>query len=409
MWKGWISELYILPKFHFSYYGFEWVKTLPGNGMYVLFALLLVAALFITFGLFYRLAAVVFFLLFTYVELIDKTAYLNHYYFVSLISFLLIFMPANRRLSLDVAWLKIKPSSTVPAWTINILKFQLFVVYFYAGAAKLNTDWLIHALPLKIWLPAKSHLPVIGWFLKYEVTAYVFSWAGAIYDLTVPFLLLNKKARGFAFLAVVIFHALTSILFPIGMFPYIMTLSVLIFFSASFHERILRGLEKISGAPNDLAHTRWTVGKPIGYLLVFFCLVQVLFPWRFALYPGHLFWTEQGYRFSWRVMLMEKMGSTTFRVTDGESHKSALVANYDYLTPLQEREMSAQPDMILQFAHFLADEYRKQGFRSPEVTVQSMVTLNGSRSQPFIDPTVNLAAIRENWQHKTWILPYSAN
>lgn len=405
--KGWIYDLYILPKYHFTYYGFDWVKPLPEQGMYMLFALLFCSALFILLGLFYRISTIVFFTLFTYVELIDKTTYLNHYYFVSLIAFLLIFLPANRRFSIDATWLGKKSSHLVPAWTINILKFQLFVVYFFAGLAKLNADWLYHALPLKIWLPASSHLPLIGPLLKYEITAYLFSWGGALYDLTIVFFLLNKRTRGMAFLSVVIFHTLTGFLFPIGMFPYIMTVSVLIFFSASFHENILRAGERLFRVSARLAtESRFKLGKAVSAVLVFYCIIQIVFPLRFMLYPGNLFWNEEGYRFSWRVMLMEKMGSTTFKITDPNSKNTAIIGNYDYLTRLQEKEMSSQPDMILQFAQYLKDEFQEKGIENPIVTVESQVTLNGRKSQPFINKSTNLAAQKEGWEHKNWILPF---
>ena len=81
---------------------------MPGNGMFVVFAVMILCALFITLGLFYRAAAAGFFLLFTCVELLDKTNYLNHYYFVSIVSMVLCFLPANKYASLDVrfGWTK---------------------------------------------------------------------------------------------------------------------------------------------------------------------------------------------------------------------------------------------------------------------------------------------------------------
>jgi uncharacterized membrane protein YphA (DoxX/SURF4 family) len=160
--RGWIEELYIKPKFHFTYFGFEWIKPLPGAGMYIVYAMIVAAALFIALGLFYRIAAVIFFIGFTYVELIDATTYLNHYYFISLAAFLMIWVPANRKYSADVYLKLTRPSDVVPAWTIGIIRFQLAVVYIFAGLAKLNYDWLIDAKPMRIWLPAKSHLPVVG-------------------------------------------------------------------------------------------------------------------------------------------------------------------------------------------------------------------------------------------------------
>ena len=154
--KGWVEQLYITPKFFFTYDGFSWIKPLGSIEMYALFTLLLLSAIGIFLGFFYRVSTIIFFLLFTYVELIDKTNYLNHYYFVSLISFYLIFLPAHRNLSLDRYFGRVSPSNFIPRWNIDILKIQLGIVYFFAGIAKLNSDWILHALPLKIWLPSES-------------------------------------------------------------------------------------------------------------------------------------------------------------------------------------------------------------------------------------------------------------
>ena len=48
-----IARHYIIPKFHFKYYGFHWVRVLPGDGMYYVFVLLGILALLIVLGLFH--------------------------------------------------------------------------------------------------------------------------------------------------------------------------------------------------------------------------------------------------------------------------------------------------------------------------------------------------------------------
>ena len=77
-----------------------------------------------------------------------------------------MFVPAHRSFSMDVLRNPALEVATAPAWTINIFKLQLGIVYFFAGLAKLNPDWLFDAMPLRIWLPANAHLPVIGWLLE---------------------------------------------------------------------------------------------------------------------------------------------------------------------------------------------------------------------------------------------------
>ena len=406
--KGWIHELYIQPRHFFPFYGFEFVQPL-GKYTYVLFAICALCALMVALGWFYRIAITGLFLSFTYIELIDKSTYLNHYYFVSVICLMMVFLPAHVYYSVDARRLQGLRSETIPQWCIDALKFFVCLVYLYAGLAKINTDWLVHAQPLRIWLPAKNDLPVIGPLFNYEWVAYAFSWAGCLYDLTIPFLLLRARTRPYAYVAVVIFHLLTALLFPIGMFPYIMIATALIFFSAEFHQRILSRLSRIFRVtPNVTAPEkvhRPAVARTYVLPAVFsiFLLVQTLMPLRYHLYPGELFWTEEGYRFSWRVMLVEKAGYAQFIVRDADG-RQVVVDNGEFLTPLQEKMMATQPDMILQYAHILRDHFARRGFKSPEVYVDSYVALNGRLGRPLVSSTTDLARETDSFGHKDWIL-----
>src|SRR6056297_2383303 len=323
--NGWIEKLYIEPTFFFSYYGFEWVQPL-GSWTYLIFTICGASAIFVSLGYHYRVAIITFFLSFTYIELMDKTTYLNHYYFISILSFLMIFLPAHAYYSFDAYRSETLRSQQVPRWSIDSIKLLLGIVYFYAGLAKLNSDWLFEAMPLQIWLPAKYSIPLLGDLFQQEWTHYAFSWAGALYDLTIPFLLLYKRTRVFAFALVVVFHILTRVLFPIGMFPYIMIASALIFFDAGLHNKMLAKISewlRISKSFFDNGHHYqypkvWIRKASLGVLTLFFVL-QLLIPFRYMLYPGELFWTEEGYRFSWRVMLMEKAGYANFKIVNPEN------------------------------------------------------------------------------------------
>ena len=411
---GWIESLYLAPDFHFTYFGFDWVQVLPDFWMYVLFGLMAFSALTIALGLAYRISAVVFFLSFTYVELIDKTYYLNHYYFVSLVALLMVFLPAHRRYSFD-AWLRPSLRCTeVPRWTVNLIRFQLGLVYFYAGMAKLNPDWLLEAMPLAIWLPANYHLPLIGPLFDQKWMVYGFSWAGAVYDLLIPFFLIQRFWRPLAYVAVVVFHLMTGVLFQIGMFPYIMIAATLIFYPASFHERWLGWLtgcgQKLckAKAPSMRATPRGAVlPSPVVARLAagLFVLFQLVYPWRFLLYEGNLFWHEQGYRFTWRVMLIEKTGMATFYIRDGENGRETIIDNVNFLTPNQEKMMSTQPDMILQYAHHLDHHYRNHGYDDPRIRAEVYASLNGRRSRLLIDPHQELTQLERGFAPKTWILP----
>lgn len=409
--KGWIAELYLKPKFFFSYYGFEWIKPL-GPLTYGLFAVCGLCALLVAVGWGYRWAAGGLFLSFTYIELMDKSTYLNHYYFVSLVALLLIVLPAGCYFSVDAHRRPARWHDQVPRWTVDALRLLLGIVYVYAGLAKLNSDWLLEAMPLRIWLPAKNDLPLVGFLFNYPWVAYAFSWFGAFYDLTVPFFLLNRFTRPYAYAAVVVFHGLTAVLFPIGMFPYVMIVATLIYFPAAAHERALHWLRRLLRVPvfAPRAAAPLVYGRATRRLLLLglggFFLVQIALPFRYLLYPNELFWTEEGYRFSWRVMLMEKMGQVQFKVVDGATGRIRVVNNDEHLSVLQEKMLGTQPDMMVQFAHYLRDYYARQGVHRPQVYADTYVTLNGRLGKSYIDPTVDLAQEVDTWRPKPWILPF---
>ena len=388
MARGWIRELYVLPQFHFTYDGFGWVRPLPEWGLWLVFVGLAGLALAIALGLAYRLSLGAFFLLFTYVELLDKATYLNHYYFVSVLSLLLLFLPLNGRYSLDTRLGWATPRATVPAWMVWIVRLQLGFVYFYAGLAKLNLDWLLEAQPLRTWLHARTATPLIGPLFDRAWVGYAMSWAGMFFDLTIFFWLCWPRTRPFAYAAVVVFHVLTAVLFNIGLFPWIMIGCTLVFFDWRLPP--LATTPRLGEPP---AATAWPAWR--GRLLGGFIALQPLLPLRHWPYPGDLNW-----RFAWRVMVVEKTGDATFFVRDKATGRETTVWPGDYLTLMQERQMAWQPDMIAQFAHFLARQY--QG--DVAVRAEVYVSWNGRPSRLLIDPQADLLQADEGWRAKAWIL-----
>lgn len=392
--SGWVASQYIDPAFHFSYVGFAWVKPLPGDGMMLVFAALLLCAVGIALGMFYRACVAAFCILFAYVQLIDQALYLNHYYLVWLLSFLMLWLPLHCRLSID-AWRKpALRAAHLPAWMLVALRLQIGLVYVFAGIAKLNEDWLQRAMPLALWLPTLRELPLIGGLLAERVTAFLMSWIGALYDLTIPFLLLHHRARPAAFAAVIAFHVLTALFFPIiGMFPWIMLAASLVFLPAG----------RAGDDAPAVALPR--PPRPFVWVLAAYFALQVALPLRHWLYPGDVLWTEEGFRLSWRVMLVDKAGDALFRLRDPTSGREWWQPPGAYLTRQQEMQMSYQPDMLLQFAHFLEAEYRAQGYDDLEVYAEVHVAFNGRPSRLLIDPTTDLTRYPPSLLHKPFILP----
>ncbi|MDB6109616.1 MAG: hypothetical protein JWR69_1366 [Pedosphaera sp.] len=403
---GWVYKLFIAPKFHFTYYGFDWVQPLPGVGMYVLFGLLGLAALGIMLGCWYRLSAVTFCLGFTYVFLLEATEYLNHFYLICLLSLLMLLVPANGAFSVD-AWRKAAMrSDTTPAWTLWLLRAQISIAYFFGGIAKLNGDWL-RGEPLRTWLAARTDFPVLGRWFTEEWMVYLFSYGGLLIDLLAIPLLLWKRTRVIGFVVVLAFNLMNARLFSIGIFPWLMIGASLLFFSPNWPRRF--GIGRRAGASRVTAPRAPLAlgGKQCALLAFIACHLvwQCLMPLRHFLYPGNVNWTEEGHYFSWHMKLRDKQARAEFLVTDPAQQKTWRVDPRQDLTRTQASIMARQPELIRQFAHFLAAEYGREGLAKVEVRAEVLASLNGRPAQLLVDPRVNLAAEPASLEHQRWIEP----
>jgi vitamin K-dependent gamma-carboxylase len=398
---GWIGEHFLAPRFFFPYWGFSWVRPWPGAGMYLHFAGLGLLAACVMVGLFTRVATLLFTLGFAYAHLVDKTNYLNHYFLIVSVGLLGTLLPWHQVASWD-AWRARRagrPLPAVPAWALWAARAQLGLVYTFGGIAKLGPDWLVHAQPLRIWLAASTDFPILGALFEAPAVARAMSWAGALFDLSAPWLLLGRRRRPWGYALVVGFHLITARLFHLGMFPWLMIAWTPVFFDPSWPRRIAPRLFEAPAAVSA-GRARWAPALVAGLLAL-----QLLLPFRHLLYPGRMLWTEEGFRFSFNVMLMEKVGTAEFRVREPATGRTFLVAPGELFTPYQARMMATQPDMILQAAHALADEYRRRGLVAPEVRADVFVSLNGRPSARLVDPEVDLARQHDGLGTKPWILP----
>jgi hypothetical protein len=398
-----VVRYYIEPEFYFTYYGFGWLAPLPGNWMIVHFVVLGILAVMIMMGLFYRVATVLFFFAFTYVFLLDQTQYLNHFYLVSLISFLMIFVPAHRSFSLDALIWKDRATDEAPAWALWILRLELAIVYFYAGLSKWNVDWLERGEPLRSWMAGNADLPLIGPFMMEEWMVWLFVYGGFTLDLLIAPALLWRRTRLPAFVIVTFFHLMNAVMFNIGIFPWFMIVATTLFFEPNWIRKVSVKLFGPTLQKKRFLRTSSPIVLPI---LGFFLLFQIFFPLRHILYPGDVNWTEEGHRFSWRMKLRDKSSeSLVFIVTHPETREEIVADPTHFLNDRQLDKMSVRPDMILQFAHYLAEDYEREIGVRPEVRVHSLVSLNRREVQEMIDPTVDLAAQPRTLGHVEWIKP----
>lgn len=381
---GWVETLLAAPQFHFT-----WVDGLPiptASMFYALFALQVIAGLAIAANVATRLSLLVWLAAFGYVELVDKSLYLNHYVLMTLVGVALAVAPVQQAT---------QANGTVSQGALWMLRLLFGLVYFWAGVAKLNGDWLFRAEPLSTWLGAMWEVPAIGSWLAQPWTAFVLSWAGAIYDLSVPLLLLWRPTRRYAFVAVVGFHAAVGALFNIGVFPWFMVLGATLFFSPTWPRR---DAPVASGRPargyNHLQAVAWVAA----------CVVLVVTPARFLWSGPDVNWTERGYRFAWRVLLNEKTGLVDYRVFEPSTGKRWRALPSAVLTPMQHQQMRTQPDMIRDYALHLKAAHTSAG-RHVQVFVDAFASLNGRPTQRLIRPDIDITADLDVLERTQWIVP----
>ncbi len=466
---NWVERYFTGKEFYFKYWPFVFVQPWPGDGMMVHFYVMGIVAVFAMLGLFYRLSATLFFFLITYVFLLEQARYLNHLYLICLISFLMILVPAHRYFSLDAFLKPALRSTIVPAWSVWLLRFQVGVLYFFGGIAKLNADWL-RGEPLRAWLAARTDFPFLGQFFTNDAVVWLMNYGALFVDLFAVFLLINRRTRVFGFIALLVFHFMNSRLFGIGIFPWTMIAATAIFFEPDWPRRALRDLREghryrshtliggfalgflIGGfLPETFSLIRALIGgmgvaiaayhldepfrhrevratadhstdsnqttgvtqsglsllqKTTVALLGTWVVIQVLVPLRHFVIPGNVHWTEEGHNFSWHMKLRDKDSGGFFVVTDPDTGQEQRINPRSYLTNRQVSKMTSRPDMIVQFARYLEKRFREEGHDDVEVRAHILASLNGRAPQLLIDPQVDLTEVPYPWWgHADWILP----
>lgn len=437
---GWVGQLWSQPELLLGWPGVA-VPAIGHAGLVAVVAVVGCAGLAIVLGVAPRVAAAVFLVAFGYLELLDRTTYLNHYWAMTLLAMLLIVLPSDGTWALRVGRRAGPPARVagrallpvtrqragVPAWTVWLLRTQVAVVYIGAGLAKLDADWLLRGQPLGMWFASRADLPVLGPSLVLPGAGLVASWAGLAFDLSIVAWLWWRPTRAPAFVAVVAFHAGTWVLFPaIGVFPLLMVGLATVWLPPDWPAAVARRLRRgAAWSPTPTGASSWSPtaatakgtakGTPVrpavavrpvvAVLASVWMLVQLVVPFRHAVIPGDVRWTEEGGRFAWRVMAEEKVGWATFTLTDPTTAVSERVAITDVLTANQAHVAATRPDVLHQVATTLAERRAAATGIRPRVRVDARVSWNGRPNAPLIDPKVDLAA--QPWRHgrhQPWIL-----
>jgi len=413
-YNGWIRELYARPQFHFQYEWFQWLRPLPEEAIYLLFASLALLSLMIALGLFYRISTLLFFLGYSYFFLVERAIYNNHYYLICLLSFMLILAPLNRSWSLDVLRGAVAHTDKLPALWLWIFRLHMGIVYFYGGIAKFDHDWL-NGLATRKLMGEGNQGTFLEPLMQYEWVPYFYAWSGMLFDLLIPFLMLWKQTRNVTFVAVIIFHTNNNFVFSIGVFPVLASMLTLIYFDAGFPRKIIPGKIKkwLSGeyqkqllARNQPISTTQSQTRP--FILVFlgiYILIQLLVPFRHLTYPGWTTWHEEGHDFAWRMMLRQKTNRMTFNVAHPVTGEQRYADPEDYLNFVQFKHLG-NPTLVLQFVHHLDRLVQNNAGFDPIITARFEVSLNGREFRELVDPNVDLSEIPAFTPNYLWVKPF---
>ncbi len=417
---GWVEDIYTKPQFHFQYKWFQWIEPLPADGMYIVFGGLGILALMVAFGLYYRTASILFFLGYTYVFLIDQAGYNNHFYLICLLSFLLSLAPLHNSWSLDVLRGNVSHNEQLPALWLWMIRFHMALVYVYGGIAKFDPDWLEGLAPKELMLIANR-----GTFLEalmeYDWVPHFYAWSGMLFDLLIPFLMLWKPVRKWAFLAAVLFHINNYLVFPIGIFPVLSLVLTLMFFDADFPRKITpsrfrrslscyyrKRLTKIEKNRSDgeILDSRAVISRILLLFIGLYTAIQLVLPFRHLLYPGITNWHEEGHYFAWRMMLRQKITRMQINVTHPVTGEQRYADPGDYLNSSQFKVFAGNPGMILLFVHHLDQLVQSNAGFDPKITAEIQVSLNGRPFRELVDPNLDLSEIPPYQPSFHWIKPF---
>ncbi len=401
IFTGWVKRTMIDPDFTFSFIGFEWLQPLPGNWMYVYYAIMGLFGLFIMLGYKYRFSAFMFATMWAATYLMQKSSYNNHYYLLMLLSFIMVVLPAHRYASIDAKQNPAIKRISMPGWCKWVFVIQLFILYTYASIAKLYPDWL-DASVIELLMKNKANYPIIGDLLQLKPLHYFIAYGGILFDGLIIPLLLWKPTRKYMFFASIFFHLFNSIVFQIGIFPYLSLAFSLFFFDPKTIRNIFLKRKPLY-EDHEIKTPKYH--KLILSAFIIYFVIHIALPLRHHFIEDNVLWTEEGHRLSWRMMLRAKHGRITYRVINEENNTRIPIKLNDYLTKKQQRGASTKPDVIWQFAQHLKQKFNAQGI-SVKIYVTCYVSVNGKSHKQFIDPEVNLADVE--WsalRHSNWILP----
>ena len=383
-----INENIVKPLLLFPF--IEGIDPISETNLIILSYIMLCANIGMLLNKFNRLSTFIFFCCFTYFWILDKGYFNNHYYFISLICFLLIIV--NTRISFQ-------KKIYIPKVQLYSLQCMIIIVYFISGLNKINPYWLFEFQPMKHILEIKSEI-INNPFLKKEFTIFITTYLGLFFDLFIGPLLLINKTRIIGFLLAFIFHTLNYYLFidvgEIGIFPILMITTLILFIPT---KKIVKSL-----ALKDDAKLNYSFSKNLNLFILFFLVIQLILPFRHVFFKGDVDYNGIGQRFSWRMKIMYKESDINYFIYNPMNKEKYEVDVTKMLTHKQYNNLKYFPDLIVPLAKKIKTEAKdKFGIKNAKVTCEYRLAFMGKNEQLFFSPSINLANLSTQKPTNKWL------
>ncbi|KAK6637526.1 hypothetical protein RUM44_007948 [Polyplax serrata] len=402
---------------------FDWLSPLPLEYMGFLYFVMWLGSLGICLGYKFKLSCIMFIIPYWYIYLLDKSFWNNHSYLYGLVSILFAFTSANHSFSLDAQLSPSIKNRNIPQWNYAIIRFQFFLLYFYAGIKKFDPDWIGGYSMTRLgshWVFEPFRLVLNN----DQIDFWIIHIFGFFFDLTVGFFFLIDKTRPIAIVFSTAFHVMNSCMFHIGQFPYVCLVTTPIFCKYDWPEQLLTICGKNSNIlqKSSIMNSECVKEERVTWKQKMECFVmgiyvtaQLFLPFSHFLTQGYNNWTNGLYGYSWDMMVQNwNSNLIVVKVVDNESREEFFI---DPEAWVGNTRYSKHGDMLIQYAKCLkrnlnspwlsnGKDIRGRSFDNISIHIDVWCSLNGRFQQRMFTPLQDLLTAEWNpFDRISWLMP----
>ncbi|CAH1390441.1 unnamed protein product [Nezara viridula] len=389
--------------------------------MCILYLIMLISAGGIMLGWNYKLSCVTFALPYWYMFLLDKSSWNNHSYMFGLLVLLFLATDSHSLWSVDAYKGVIPNNRHVPLWNYAVLRFQLFLLYFYAGLKKTEFDW-INGYSMASLSDHWVFFPMKVFLDKDQIDLWIIHVFGFLIDLTMGFLIYFDKTRALSFYILTSFHLMNSQMFHIGMFPFVCLATMPLFCGFNWPRQFFlmqmnrfKFLVENDTAKNPICYYEEDV-KDGPYvpkkrqcvtvvMLYMHAVIQLFLPYSHFVTLGYNNWTNGLYGYSWDMMVHTwDTSRIAVKLVNFDTNESMFI---DPEAWVQNNRWQRHADMIYQYSKCVKKNVKAlKKMNNMALYIDIWVSLNKRFHQRMFDPRVDILSVKWSpFERVSWVMP----